>query len=96
MTPPDSDLDFLKQDPEQVSPATRAQPRSTFVLPKTVVDRLMSIDGVDGVWIEARTDGSHEVVIYVTKPSALDRLPTRVEGLPVRPQLGEPIKALQR
>jgi hypothetical protein len=85
--------DFLSQDP---APAGAEQEAAgSPVLPEAVVSKLMAIPGVDGVWIEKASDGRSEVVIYVTDAQALSRLPTIVQGLVVRPQVGEPIKALR-
>jgi hypothetical protein len=87
--------EFLSRDPEPVgagAQATRPQP----ALSDHTVNHLMQIPGVDGVWVESTGDGSYVAVIYVTQPATLTRIPSQVEGLPVRTQLGEPIRALKR
>jgi hypothetical protein len=86
--------DFLSQDPAPVG-AQQEERAAGPVLPDAVVSRLMAIPGVDGVWIEKASDGRDEVVVYVTDAQALTRLPTTLQGLVVRPRVGEPIKALR-
>lgn len=87
-------LDFLASEPEPVI----GQPMPTSdaaadVLPKAVVDRLMRMPGVDGVWIERELNGRRVVVLHYTPGGTTAHLPRTVEGLPTRMVGGEPIRA---
>jgi hypothetical protein len=88
---PDASLEFLKQDPAPVTPA--AEPAAGPVLPQPVVDDLMRLGGVDGVWVE-QEGGTPVVVLHYTPAGAPSHLPRRVMGMPTRIVGGEPIRAL--
>ncbi|MBB2924654.1 hypothetical protein [Cellulomonas cellasea] len=45
--------------------------------------RLMAIDGVIGVGMGARADGSRALVVYVRNARTAGVLPERVDGIPV-------------
>jgi hypothetical protein len=84
--------DFLSQEPTPVE--SQAHQPVDYRLPDAVVEQLMSIPGVDGVWIEYGEDHKPEVVLHITNAKALSSLPTVIQGLVVRPRVvGEPIKA---
>ncbi|MDR6859870.1 hypothetical protein [Variovorax guangxiensis] len=91
---PPGSLDFLQTEPVPVtsrpaSPTVDAQDR----LPQGVVDRLMKIPGVDGVWVERDAQGKRFVVLHYTPKGPARNLPSSVEGLPTRIVGGEPIRA---
>lgn len=88
-----NDLDFLKGEPEPVQPGTTPSEDTSVRLPQDVIDRLMQLRGVDGVWIERRADGSSIVVLHYTPKGPAPHLPKQVEGMPTRIIGGEPIRA---
>ena len=92
--PPES-LDFLASQPVPVirQPAPSSPEAAADCLPKAVVDKLMLIPGVDGVWIERDAGGRRVVVLHYTPGGATTHLPSSVEGLPTRIVGGEPIRA---
>lgn len=91
--PPDLP-DFFGSEPV---PVTRqaAQSRGAVAdrLPQAVVDKLMSLAGVDGVWIERDASGQRVVVLHYTPKGVKAHLPEAVEGMPTRIVGGEPIRA---
>jgi hypothetical protein len=92
--PPEA-LNFLASDPTPILDqpiASSADPADR--LPQDVIDQLMQIKGVDGVWIERDASGHRVVVLHYTPPGPVTHLPTRVHGLPTRVVGGEPINAL--
>jgi hypothetical protein len=93
--PLDASLDFLKADPVPVgtTPAGPAAPAAP-TLPPMVVDDLMRLDGVDGVWVEQDPAGKPIVVLHYSPSGPAPHLPPRVLGMPVRVVGGEPIRAL--
>jgi hypothetical protein len=94
-------LKFLDKQPEPVArtpqpvarPATSSTGPELDRLPQQVVDQLMCLKGVDGVWIERNDDGQRVVVIHYNQCSPAAQAPHRVEGLPTRVVGGEPIRA---
>jgi hypothetical protein len=91
--PPDASLDFLNGDPTPVGVrSTPSQPPA--VLPQRIVDDLMRIAGVDGVWVEQDPRGTPVVVLHYSPAGPTAHLPTRVQGMPTRVVGGEPIRAL--
>lgn len=90
--PPES-LDFLAKDPVPVSGGAAAL-AGTDRLPQAVIDSVMALPGVDGMWIEADADGQRVVVIHYTPRRGAAKLPSRVHGLPTRIVGGRPIRAL--
>lgn len=87
-------LDFLASDPVPVTgpgaPADDAADR----LPQALIDQLMLLRGVDGVWIEREATGQRVVVLHYTPGGAAPHLPRSVQGMPTRIVGGEPIRAL--
>jgi hypothetical protein len=90
---PPGSLDFLQVPPAPVT-GSSASPIAEDRLPQGVVDKLMQISGVDGVWIERDAQGERVVVLHYTPKGPVTHLPSRVEGLPTRIVGGEPIRAL--
>lgn len=93
--PPLGPLDFLQGAPQPVDPAAPgagAAEEEADRLPPAVVERLMALPGVDGVWVE-RTATGRVVVLHHTPGGPAAHLPATVEGLPVRIVGGEPIRA---
>lgn len=92
---PPGSLDFLLSDPAPVTdPGTSPAEDSADRLPQEVIDRLMRLRGVDGVWIERDASGQRVVVLHYTPGGAAPHLPTHVQGMPTRIVGGEPIRAL--
>jgi hypothetical protein len=90
--PHEPSLDFLNADPVPVEPGeVSAEPART--LPPGVVDDLMRLDGVDGVWVEQDPRGTPVVIVHYSHPGPASHLPTRVLGMPIRVVGGEPIRA---
>lgn len=93
--PPPGPLDFLQGEPQPVD-ATAADSgtaeEAADRLPEAVVERLMSLAGVDGVWVERAATG-RVVVLHYTPGGPAPHLPATVEGMPVRVVGGEPIRA---
>jgi hypothetical protein len=89
--PHDDSLEFLKTDPVPVRPE-RAPAPEPDALPRQVVDDLMRIDGIDGVWVE-QDAGAPVVVLHYSHPGPTAHLPSRVHGMPTRIVGGEPIRA---
>lgn len=95
--PPPESLDFLAQDPQPVTAADAAAAAAQDPadrLPQALVDQLMLLRGVDGVWIEREASGQRVVVLHYTPAGPAPHLPTHVHGLPTRIVGGEPIRAL--
>jgi len=88
-------LDFLKRDPTPVVPEP-ARGTEADQLPQAVIDRLMRLDGVDGVWIEREPDGHRVVVLHYSRPGPAAHLPSQVLDMPTRVVGHEPIRALKR
>lgn len=92
-SPNPGSLDFLSGEPAPVDP-TRSRPEDRADrLPADVVERLMGLPGVDGVWIEREPDGSRVVVLHYTPKGPAPHLPRQVNGMPTRIVGGEPIRA---
>ena len=88
-------LDFLASDPVPVTgPGTSSAVDSADLLPQALIDQLMLLRGVDGVWIEREASGQRVVVLHYTPGDEAPHLPTSVRGLPTRIVGGEPIRAL--
>lgn len=93
--PPPGPLDFLQGAPQPVDPAAPdpgAAEEAADRLPEAVVTQLMSLPGVDGVWVERAATG-RVVVLHYTPGGSAPHLPATVEGMPVRVVGGEPIRA---
>lgn len=91
--PPDPP-DFLASEPVPVIGQPAALPDAAKdQLPKAVVDKLMRVPGVDGVWIESDAGGLRVVVLHYTPGGPTTHLPSTVEGLPTRIVGGGPIRA---
>ena len=91
--PPDPS-DFLASAPVPVTGQPVPSPDAAAdSLPKAVVDKLMRVPGVDGVWIERDAGGRRVVVLHYTPGGPTGHLPSIVEGLPTRIVGGEPIRA---
>lgn len=91
---PPKSLDFLASQPVPViGQSARSPDAAADSLPKTIVEDLMRLPGVDGVWIERDVSGRRVVVLHYTPGGATNHLPRSVEGLPTRIVGGEPIRA---
>jgi len=91
---PPGSTDFLDSEPVPVVRQAAASPGAAAdSLPRAVVDRLMGIPGVDGVWIERDASGQRVVMLHYTPGGTKTQLPSTVEGLPTRIVGGEPIRA---
>jgi len=91
-------LDFLQGAPapaEATDGAPEGAASAADRLPDAVVEALMALPGVDGVWIE-RDGAERVVVLHHTPGGPAPHLPARVEGLAVRIVGGEPIRAQPR
>lgn len=88
-------LDFLASDPVPVkNPGAEVAGNAADRLPQALVNQLMQLRGVDGVWIEREATGQRVVVLHYTPGGAAPHLPTQVQGMPTRIVGGEPIRAL--
>lgn len=91
---PPSSTDFLASEPVPVIGQPAAAPGAAAdSLPKAVVDRLMRLPGVDGVWIELDARGQRVVILHYTPSGTTAHLPSTVEGLPTHIVGGKPIRA---
>jgi hypothetical protein len=50
-------------------------------------DRLLDIDGVQGVGIGLDSTGHEILVVYVRDSAPIQRLPAKIEGYPVRAEV---------
>ena len=92
---PPGSMEFLGAEPAPVTAQAAESPGAAADrLPQAVVDELMRIPGVDGVWIERAASGRRVVVLHYTPGGSAAHLPSRVHGLPTRVVGGEPIRAL--
>ncbi len=90
----DRDLRFLEEDPE---PAPEVDSLSLgFEVSDTQVERLMQIDGVEGVWTREPPVGSRAVVVAISDDSVRSAVPETVEGYPVVFEQTGPIRAQPR
>lgn len=85
-------IDFLAGDPVPVVSSPAVTPGADR-LPQPVIDELMKISGVDGVWLE-KDPGGPVVVLHYTPGGNTSHLPRQVQGMPTRIVGGEPIRAL--
>jgi hypothetical protein len=92
-TPPLGPLDFLAGAPEPVAAGAQPAEDPLDQLPAAVVDQLMQLPGVDGVWIERDAAGRRQVVLHYTPQGSTAHLPRSVHGLTTRVVGGEPIRA---
>ena len=83
-------LDFLKGAPQAVEPGV-SQPET---VPSADIDRVMAVDGVEGVWLRVPPVGTRAVIVAISKESARNKIPSVVNRLPVEFQFTGPIKAL--
>ena len=90
--PPES-LDFLQDSPAPVVPAPAVPDDPADRLPQTVIEELMRLPGVDGVWVERDARGARVVVLHYTPKGSTAHLPKTVHGLPTKIVGGEPIRA---
>lgn len=89
-------LDFLSGPPSPVERSngewTRKRPLPSDVLPQSVADQLLGLDGVDGVWIERDAAGQRFVCLHYSRPDQPLHLPGTVQGMMVKVVGGEPIR----
>jgi len=78
---------------DAASDTVRQRSGSSDVLPQSVADALLQLDGVVGVWMERDPGGQPVVILHTSRQSDLQHLPDTVEGMPVRRVGGEPIRA---
>ena len=90
---PPGSLDFLHGAPEPVVPAPAVPDDPADRLPQAVIEELMRLPGVDGVWVEREARGARVVVLHYTPKGSTAHLPRTVHGLPTRVVGGEPIRA---
>ena len=86
-------LDFLQAAPAPVQAAAAPAEDAADRLPKPVVEQLMRVPGIDGVWVEREASGARVVVLHYTPRGPTGHLPNLVHGLPTRIVGGEPIRA---
>jgi hypothetical protein len=89
-------LDFLSRPPTPVRAVGGEAIERSFsadVLPQSLADSLLRLDGVVGVWLERDPDGKPEVILHTSRLTDLQHLPARVEGMAVRLVGGDPIRA---
>lgn len=80
---PPGSTGFLDSDPLPVMrQAGGLAAAAADKLPQVVIDRLMGIAGVDGVWIERDAGGQRVVVLHYAPKGSRAHLPAMVEGLP--------------
>ncbi|MBS0392511.1 MAG: hypothetical protein JSS19_04830 [Proteobacteria bacterium] len=92
---PPGSTDFLDLPPLPVTrQAAGVAGGAADRLPQAVIDKVMGIPGVDGVWIERDAAGQRVVVLHYTPRGSRAHLPATVAGLPTRIVGGEPIRAL--
>lgn len=84
-------LDFLQNPPSPGGDAQNVDPAD--LLPQSVADDLLRLDGVDGAWIERDASGRRQVVLHYSRTDRPSHLPGRVGGMDVRITGGEPILA---
>ena len=90
--PPES-LDFLQAAPVPVRSTPAAAQNPADRLPQAVVEQLMRLPGIDGVWVEREPTGERVVVLHYTPRGSSSQLPKKVHGLKTRIVGGEPIRA---
>ena len=91
--PASDPADFLLANPQPVVAGAYAIPDPDDLLPQREANQLLSIDGVDGAWIERTADGGREVVVHISRPDARARVPASAHGLATRIVGGRPIRA---
>ena len=90
---PPGSLNFLQGAPAPVGTAPAAADDPADRLPQAVVDQLMRLPGIDGVWVERDGRGGRVVVLHYTPKGPTAHLPKTVHGMPTRIVGGEPIRA---
>lgn len=78
---------------EAASDTVHQRSGSSDVLPQSVADALLQLDGVVGVWMERDSEGHPFVILHTSRITGLQHLPDTVEGMAVRLVGGEPILA---
>jgi hypothetical protein len=89
-------FDFLSGPPAPVEAVARESSMRVpppDVLPQSIADQLLGLDGVDGAWIERMPSGERVVVLHYSRTDQPRHLPRQVQGLPVKVVGGEPIQA---
>ena len=56
--------------------------------------RLLAIDGVKGVGIGSTEIGDDAIILYLRDSSVRERIPSEIEGIPIRPEITGEIDAL--
>jgi hypothetical protein len=86
------DLDFLSGEPAPVGEEAGG-PSPDDLLPPSVADALLRLDGVVGAWIERDAQGRRFVALHLDHAGPAPHLPATAHGLPTRVVGGAPIRA---
>ena len=78
--------------PYSPTPTVQSEPVIAAVLDRNR-DRLLGIDGVEGVAIGRGTAGEDAMIAYVRDSATIQRLPAQIEGYPVHAEVTGPITA---
>jgi hypothetical protein len=75
------DLSFLSQDPEPVT--SQPAPAQYRQLQDATTAELMSIPGVEAVWLQLPPIGAETIIVGVRSSDIARKLPASREGLPI-------------
>ena len=85
--------EFLQRQPTPATTVQAAAENPADRLPAAIVEQLMKMPGIDGVWVERAARGGRVVVLHYRPKGSTAHLPSVVHGLPTRIVGGEPIRA---
>lgn len=93
LPPPFDEDPVMHYDPDADDADQDQAPSAASQVKARHEDRLLGIDGVEGVGLGDGPDGDEAIVVYVRDTAVAERLPAAIEGITVRAEVTGPIEA---